>query len=259
MIEALQIRDPETTVIPWWTKVDALKDVDEFTFQPKGLTILWGPNGSGKSTLLKALARLTHCEKAGIPKITRSSMDHFYDGYGSDKILKHGFHLVHDGKPVHFYDPTSEPGLTSGQFDDDFFSDAMATMRLRQVSSGQRTAAGQIRIIESAKTLEKVGCAFSLKQANEQWKWSYENASYALKATVKNRNGKRTVLLDEPGRSLDIPRQAGMWDGLARQNKFQLIIATHSVFALNIESAKFIDLEEGYLAECRKAVESIDR
>ena len=131
-------------------------------------------------------------------------------------------------------------------------------MRLRQVSSGERTKVGQIRIVQSAATLKKVVSGFDLKRANYVWKEDHKISTYALKATVKKK-GLRTILLDEPGRSLDIPAQEDLWRGLSQQKKFQLIVATHSVFALNVEGAQYVDIRRGYLTKCRKALASIAR
>lgn len=81
-------------------------------------------------------------------------------------------------------------------------------------------------------------------------------ASQGMEKTSDER-GRRTILLDEPARSLDIPSQRQAWGLFAQQTRFQLIIATHNPFALWIKGAKYIDLKPGYLEECREAVKGL--
>ena len=254
MIKKLRIADPDRTPVHWWSEVEALKGREEIEFNPDGLTIIWGPNGSGKSTILLLLARLTHCAQAGIPKITMSSVQEFSDGFGDDK-LRDGASLLSDGKPTFFYNPVSTPGLIGGQFDDDFFQLGIASVMTRGVSAGENTGMGVGRIINSA--IDQDGIENGV---NSYWtsrsKKLFSVATRGIKKTSKTL-GKRTILLDEPERSLDIPRQVRTWGTIKRVGRFQMIIATHSPFALWIEGAKYIDIVDGYLEECREAMKSI--
>ena len=70
--------------------------------------------------------------------------------------------------------------------------------------------------------------------------------------------GPLTVLLDEPDLHLDIPSQANLWKQLVDLAKReQVIVTSHSVFAVAVPGAAYIDLVPGYLAECRKSVEGL--
>jgi energy-coupling factor transporter ATP-binding protein EcfA2 len=235
----------------WWPKVKAFEGQKEFTFAPKGLTILWGPNGSGKSSLLKLLARLTHCEQGGVPLVSETSVEHFLCRH-PDKGHKDGARLISDGTPVHFFDPSATPGLDGGQFDFDFTEDAMGYSMVKQ-SSGQHVNMGMSRILGSITKLEEVPRKIKTSNVNDLWGAAIDAATRSLERTP-GLEGPRTLLLDEPERSLDLPSQRKSWEVFGQQKRFQMIIATHSVFALFIPGATYIDVQKGYLEESRKAL-----
>lgn len=235
MIEQVIIKDPTTTPIPWWPKVEAFEGRERFEFRP-GLNLLWGPNGSGKSSLLRMIARLTHCEQGGVPLVTRSSI-HELKG-------KTGASLVADGQPVHFFDPSATPGLIGGQFDDDFFKDGMQqAMFVNKTSSGQQNSARFERILQSVTTLEKVALGPNVRCGD------LPELDH-LKPTGGS-PGLRTLLLDEPDRSLSTVAQLELWNALARQERYQLIVATHSVFSLFLPDATYFDVVPGQIEASR--------
>lgn len=261
MITELHIDDPEKTPVEWWPKIELFKGKTKFEFQKTGLTVLWGPNGSGKSSLLKVLARLTHCEQGGTPLITAESVGCLRGRYG--KKPNTGARIMTDGKPVHFCDPSATPGLVGGMagFDYDFGTDGIQSVFAQRSSSGQQTTYKFNRILESAAKVTAT--------SKVEWKTTHpddyrdqERAQPirelvgALEANIDD-DGPPTILLDEPGRSLSIPRQAELWHILSRQQRFQIIVATHSVFALFLLGAKYIDLQRGYLTESRKELKAV--
>jgi predicted ATPase len=261
MITELHIDDPNRTPVEWWPKIKLFEGKTRFEFQKAGLTVLWGPNGSGKSSLLKVLARLTHCEQGGTPLVTRDSVGCLRGSFGSGPAT--GARIKTDGKPVHFCDPSATPGLVGGMagFDWDFGIDGIQGVFAQRSSSGQQTTYKFNRILESAAKITA--------ESKVEWKIrrpdQYEDYDYAdeIRQTVKlleaniDEDGPPTILLDEPGRSLSIPRQAELWNILARQQRFQIIVATHSVFALHVMGAKYIDVQPGYLEESRKELETL--
>lgn len=252
MITELHIDDPTKTPVEWWPKIEAFQDRTSFTFKKKGLTILWGPNGSGKSSLLKILAHLTHCFQGGSPLVTETSLKELRG--------KTGARLLTDGKPVHYLDPGAEAGLYGGgaAFDYDFLQDGIMAMQARNSSSGQQTTAKTNRILGSAANLTEV--PWKARRAGEGsadwWNKTVEEGMGALEANI-DEDGPPTILLDEPGRSLSIPRQAELWNILAQQQRFQIIVATHSVFALYLMGVKYLDVKSGYLEESRKELDLV--
>lgn len=243
MIRKLRILNPERTPIEWWPKVDALRGKSSFEFGP-GLNVLWGPNGSGKSTILRLIARLTHCEQGGVPKVTRTSLNELLGPRSQDghRQLADGAELDADGQPVHFFDPTRNVGLLGGGFDDDFFAEGMQhSIHGRKTSSGQQVTQAFARILHSAATLEGVA---RLAPNPDATKW----------LVPVGPPGPRTILLDEPDRSLSMVDQLELWKTLARQDRFQLIVSTHSIFALHLLGATYHDVLDGSLRASRKAV-----
>jgi len=71
------------------------------------------------------------------------------------------------------------------------------------------------------------------------------------------RDGKITLLLDEPEKSLSIPKQIELFDVLFKlSDHFQIIMATHSPFILHYKKINLIDFTPGYAKECRTIIKN---
>jgi ABC-type cobalamin/Fe3+-siderophores transport system ATPase subunit len=243
MITSLHIDDPESTPCQWWPKVAAFAGVKQFDFDER-LTVVWGPNGCGKSTLLRVLARLTHCEQAGVPTVTQDSL--------SALSKRLGARLESDGRPVHYFDPNMRAGLVGGMagFDYDFTDLAFQTMARDRVSSGQGSTAEFNRILQSAATTQTVTVKAKHRADAEP------ALTQALRPTPGIVRGLPTLLLDEPERSLSLTKAAELWHALSQQKRFQVIVATHSISALGLD-AHYLDVQPGYLAEASTEVHAV--
>jgi len=251
MISEVQVKNAKQIIAPWWKDVDALKRRKSIKFKP-GLNIIFGPNGSGKSTLLTALARTFHCEQSGIPTVTRSSIDAHYRNMFQDKKPLNGLDVVHDGQPVLYFGAESTPGLRGGAFDDDFFSEGLGNLMARG-SSGQLLEGRLGRILKAAETVEEVRYTMNKNKVNDTWAQMIDDSTACLNNPTLDK-GPKTILLDEPDRSLAIPLQGRLfWMLKNGSRQFQIIVATHSVFAVNLE-ANYIELKRGYVKECRGAL-----
>lgn len=257
MIRSFDIKNPTKTHISWMAEVASLKKPRKFEFTP-GLNILWGRNGSGKSTVLKAMARLLHCEQSGVPVVTETSIREMFDNIrGEDhKDLKASMVLDHDGQAVRFFDPSIAVGLMGGgaAFDDDFFHQGLNNLRFRG-SAGQTTtfrfdAIATSIIKDEVPTVER---RLRADRVNDFWVARLRTADHFLKGSGKA--GPLTILLDEPERSYDFAHQVGCWRFIrAMAKKYQILVASHSFFAVNIPEANYIELEDGYLEIAKRAL-----
>lgn len=256
MIKSVQIVDPTKTHIGWWDKIEALKAPRTFTFKP-GLNILWGKNGSGKSTLLKALARVFHCEQSGFPVITQASLDElagrwrFNDRTGYKNLPK-VFKIKHDGQAVRHFDPSHAVGLIGGAFDWDFGEMGIVNT-MTKASSGQTTLFRFDKLIKQMADNEVPELEDRLvDRMNDVWNAKKDVAMSLLKATKGVPKGQPTVLLDEPERSFDLRHQMAVWRLIrSLSTQVQFIVASHSLFALDLPEAHYIEMDPGYLEEAQ--------
>ena len=74
------------------------------------------------------------------------------------------------------------------------------------------------------------------------------------------RNGKPTLLMDEPDKSLDYKSQNVFWDKIVDilSQKWQMIIVTHSVFALARTKDNIID-QDDYFSISNKLINKVFR
>jgi predicted ATPase len=240
--------------VRWWTKVEHLKRLQELSFTPR-LNIIWGPNGSGKSTLLTAIANVTHSKAGGRSVVTHQSLLELR----SNKRVKwnepdalNGLAVYGDGKSVLYYSPMDSIGLIGGMagFDDDFFSEGMVSIGHTHISSGQSAQAKLHQVVKHQD--EPVKWKHKLIGDSDVCRFAYAFAQETF--SKRCAAGPQTLLMDEPDAHLDWPNKLKFWDTMRQTQKFQLIIATHSPFALRLPNVNYIELEEGYGDKCREAL-----
>lgn len=274
MIESLTFHDVQDAEMPWVAQLDYFKNNPVTQFKP-GLNIVFGPNGSGKSTILQLLGLSLAAVQGGTSVVTQSWVQDVLGFSGS--TLKLPCNVVHDGQPVMYFDARAQEGLIGGGFDDDFFSLGVANTMARG-STGQLGIRRMSRmldvLLEKADTSEKghkAAGSRAMKQKREEpagfpaeieWrlKRNSVNETWVNKLRVieellsaKCAVGPKTLLFDEPESGYSLPWQAGLWKNVFSKvdpEKFQVIVATHSPFALEIPNAHYIEMTPGYAHEC---------
>lgn len=254
MIYELQVRNPKKTPVPHWHKVKFLQGIDNIEFEP-GLNIIYGPNGSGKSTLLTALAILLHCWRTNWPRVTKDSISDFLRPLG----LCDGLLIDHDGSPARYLG-VNEPGFPpeKGVKEQKLVLKAtrdMAGKSVVNMSHGQASIRKLIQFLKAKP--ERVKYGFSRAKATPKWAPIYEVGIESLKNTRKERSvsKQQVILLDEVDRSLDFAKQAGVWKQLRLLAKdHQIIIASHSPFAVANPGAHYIETTDHYLDRSRRAL-----
>jgi predicted ATPase len=250
MIYSLKVTDPDRLPTPWWSKTESLCKIDTFEFGA-GVNILWGRNAQGKSTILQLLAQWFHCYQGGRSLVTDSSLRASIKQINKGKgyVSLDGAEIKHDGKPVAYFNPEKVVGVCGSELDDDFIDEGIRSVFLKG-SSGQHTIEGMITAVKSPEG-DTIPWTMKKEAVNDLWAGWIAGVEAMLAPNAPS--GPRTILLDEPDRSLDLDNAAEVWRQLPRgRTPRQLIVATHSPFALNIAGAKYIELTPGYLDKCRE-------
>lgn len=261
MISKITINDPKDIAINWWATNKNLKDVKTITFGPD-LNILWGVNGAGKSSLLKLIAKMFHAEQGRTSIITESSVSELFK-LGKKSIPK-GAEFIHDGQGVVFFDTGHKVGLyeNGGGFDWDFGKEGIEAV-MRRCSAGELTTHELISLVMKMKGVKEIKPIYKIKKkfVNSFWKSRIEQIEKFFTSSADfAEKSKPTLMFDEPDRSVDIPHQRDVWRAMSIIAKdFQVIVASHSPFAVNMPGAKYIEITDGYLDKCRQVIKELNK
>lgn len=258
MIYQLVISDPEATPVFHWAKVPFLNEEKTITFKP-GLNIVLGPNGTGKSTVIDGIARLLHCREQNWPVVTKTSCDFFSR---SDGVVATGLALEHDGQPARYLGIQSlavVPDTKAVASVELAISEGKATRgkAVQKLSAGQASVAKLIRFLKH----DAVKTRYKLKttEIGPSYKPVWEAAVASLKGGKAKPGApkQQTILLDEIEMNLDFAHQAMVWKtlrALVEDGKHQIIVASHSPFAISVPGAHYIETSPGYLEASRAAL-----
>ncbi len=267
MIGDLQVIDGYASKLP------RLKE--PITFKP-GLNVLFGPNGCGKSTTLKIIAAYCSIRGAGW-SAHQAPGDMFPLSYGKKKYdcsLPYSYHRLAPGKckAKMEWDGTASiladatvsdnTSWTHLFYDKSDSPDGMDDVKEQLGVMYGKPSAGQLRLHKLARYYEAAKKPPQLnvvpakyKNYNSSWTNCFKKQAEYIGGLP--RGGPVTFLMDEPDRSLSIEVQAGFWKNFIPRvaKDFQVIIATHSIFALMHTDANWIEFEEDYVHKSRKALE----
>jgi predicted ATPase len=244
MIKSVQIINGFPTVLP---------DVGrkEFTFEADGIQVLFGPNGCGKSTLIKTMKAYCGIKTGGWSRISDDGMLGAKSAGQFPYVYRHytpgpfDAKVVWDGTPTFYNDGDIKVEQFGWFIKNEALSDDGITTEAEQMDLlAKKPSSGQHRVAKISKMLKVIKSPPHLLQD-----MSRPEAQYIAKLP---RNGKPTLLLDEPERALSLPKQKELFEKILvpLSQTYQVIVATHSPFVLFNDNARIINLREGYAEEC---------
>lgn len=295
MIDSLTYKPLKESALPWAAELDYFKKTPVTEFKP-GLNILFGGNGSGKSTVLQLLATSLAAAQGGTSVVTSTWMRDVL-GFDGKSVqlpceLVHDGQPV-----MFFDARAKEGLIGGAFDDDFFTLGVANTMargstgqlglqrldRLLRVLVNKESPKPQAPAPSSAdkpkgrgqtaKSFERKASAASLVpqgfpaaiewkvsrgSVNDHWSKKFDLLDELLRA--KRPEGPKTLIFDEPESGFSLPWQAGIWGNVFAKvdpERFQVIVATHSPFALGIPGAHYIEMTPGYLRESQIATMSL--
>lgn len=218
----------------------------------EGLNCLIGNNGAGKSVTLKYLKAYSSIQVAGWTNLVDPKVlapDPFPHAYRAFTPDKDRVVVDWDGTPV-FYNSGDIADSNAWFFQKDGASeDGLTTEKERFDTMVEKPSSGQYRLKKINKMLNIIGNPPEIKpnpmHGDVSAQLEYLNSL--------PKGGKLTILLDEPERSLSLPKQKKLLEVLfGFADKHQIIMACHSPFALSLprDKVNYIEISPNYIAEC---------
>lgn len=236
-------------------KIVAFKEKPSFKFKV-GANVLFGKNGSGKTTLLKLMGAFSGCPEHGgwsaLPERFSFVKGAFPACLASAARLGEiSARVAWDGTAtfMHLAEKSDEPMTAFGMPHDVLDDRERISLRMAKPSTGQGRALRFNKVLQKAK-LERPDL-LKLKPRDDET--SRKFLAYVRKLS---RKGPLTLLLDEPERSLDIDAQILFWTRIlpAVAKELQVIVTSHSPFALFVPDVNVVELEPGSAERTRKIV-----
>jgi predicted ATP-dependent endonuclease of OLD family len=227
-----------------------------------GFNVLFGSNGCGKSTLMKCVKSYCAIEHAGWSRIS----DHMSLGAGDVKAFPFVYRVFTptkecdtivewDGSPTFYNDSDLRIDDMSWFYNKDILKREGLTTEAEQMDYiAKRPSSGQTR-------MQKLNKIFNIAMNPPKfWETSPNPGNRFERMEIHYinslpKNGKVTILLDEPEKSLSIPKQIELFRLLKSfQDKFQIIISTHSPFILFEDGINIIEMEADYINTCKNTI-----
>lgn len=232
--------------------MDLYKDAPKKMEFTSGINILFGSNGVGKSVALKFLKAYCSIPVAGWTQLVDPKTlapDPFPHAYRAMTPEKDRVVVDWDGTPV-FYNSGDIADTNAWFYQRGGMSeDGLSTEQERLMNMAEKPSSGQYR-------LKKINRIFSVVGNPPEIKPDPKLGDVSKQLEYLNslpKGGRITLLLDEPERSLSLPKQKKLLEVLLQFSKdYQIITACHSPFVLGLprEQINIIEIDRGYVNEC---------
>ena len=222
-----------------------------------GINFLFGPNGCGKSSLLRTIAAYSFIPN-GYAGWSRqpifTPIGEYPHACAENAPGKATANVVWDGNPSFLLD-SSHHVAHSGhlEYNADKSVDGLTDLQVQLTA--MRSSQGQINLMKLNIASEKLKITPNLIDVLVP-KYQRDNPteeSKNLLAYLESlpRDGRPTLFLDEPDRSLSLLYQRNLFHSLLidLSHRFQVICATHSPMCFYVPGAVYHDLQDGYLQE----------
>lgn len=253
-----------------------LPGISDHTFEfQDGINVVYGPNGSGKTTILKTLAAYTglDMQDKGFGGGAGWSRSPNHNVYGTDK-----FNLLDilfskapgkcralidwDGMPAFYNSATlsDTPTMTHLASSAEDSADGITDIGLQLAMITGHQSEGELRKMKVGTVIQALAKAPTLS-TKAQHKDDRVEKAYIDFVKKLPRDGPRTLLWDEPDRSLDAETQIDFWlkwiPRLVKKFNIQIIASSHSFVPPLLAEAKtfnVVELHEGKIREMRSSM-----
>lgn len=248
------------------SQLPALRD-REFIFS-EGINFLYGPNGCGKSSLLRTIAAYSFIEKSHggwsrLPEYTHLTGTKYPDVLSKWAPDEAKADVEWDGTPSFLLDAQliANP-MTHFEYNTNSSVDGLTNVGVQLAL--MKSSQGQMTILKLGKALETLLAPppdIIKTLAPEYLKNSIRNDIQSRITYLEGlpRNGKPTLFLDEPDRSLSLPCQRNLFHEIIPDlaQKFQIICATHSPMCFHVPEGIYHDIKEGYIEKSQSIMRSM--
>ena len=231
----------------------------------EGFNVIVGPNGIGKSCIAKTLASYCGIEKGGWTRINDPARlgaklpNHYPFVYRQFAPGKTDAIIEWDGTPT-FYNDSDMLGKNDMSWfvNPENSSDGISSEAEQLDVMATKPSSGQYRIHKINKIMQLLQSPPKLDVVPNDILEPNERAIAQYEINYINslpRNGKSTIIFDEPEKALSLPKQFELFNTIAELSKhFQVIMVCHSPFILFQKKVNIIDIEPGFSKECKDLI-----